>query len=163
VKRLLSCYSNRVLHYRNLAPWALTHEAIEAGATPDPDLSGFVERLELYREWSGHIRHHTDPAIGFTGPDLSCFDAVYPIERMDACAARLSELCGRPIEIPNRQEGGPKFGIEDLSPAEHAKIVEFYRADYDLMADYYTPPEYPADTAASADQPRSDQHMRQET
>jgi len=143
VQRFLSCYSNRVLTHRNLARWALPDGANEAGATPDPDLSGFVARLDLYRKWSKHIRHHTDRAVDFTGPDLSWFDAVYPIERMDDCAARLSEICARPIVMPHRQAGDRKFTIADLSPAELDKIVAFYRADYDLMADYYSPPEHP--------------------
>ncbi len=45
--------------------------------------------------------------------------------------------------MPHRQAGDRKFTIADLSPAELDKIVAFYRADYDLMADYYSSPEHP--------------------
>lgn len=140
VKRFLSSYSNRVLHYKNLARWNLPREALDAGVAPDPDLSSFIEHLETYRQYSGDIRHHTDPVMDFTGPDLSWFDAVYPIERLGDCQEKLSELVGRPVKIPHEQTGGAKISVKDLASAQLDKIVAFYRQDYDLLSDYYQPP-----------------------
>lgn len=141
VKRLLSSYSNRVVHYKNLAKWALGPEAIKAGARPDPGLVEFVDKLDLYREHSGNIRHHTDPVSAFSGPDLSRFDAVYPIEQLDRCAAKLSEIIGQQIAIPHEQSGGPKLSLDDLPDAQLRKVVAFYRDDYALLSEYYTPPQ----------------------
>lgn len=140
VKRFLSSYSNRVIYYKNLAPWTLSKEARDAGATPNPDLIGYVERLELYRAHSGHIRHHTDSVHTFTGKDLSWFDEVYPIEEMGRCAADLSRVCGQPITIPHEQSGGPKFQLSDLPPEHLAKVIDFYAEDYALLSKFYSPP-----------------------
>jgi hypothetical protein len=140
VKRLLSAYSNRVVHYKNLARWALGPKAIEAGVAPDPNLLDFLRSLETYRKWSGDIRHHTDPAHVFLGKDLSIFDAVYPIERIDACEAKLSEVIGEPVTIPHVQTGGPKLSLNELDPDLLARIVAFYAEDYDLLGEYYEPP-----------------------
>lgn len=143
VKRFLSAYSNRVLHYNNLAKWELSPAALAAGATPNPDLPTFIEKLELYRTHSGHIQHHTDLVGDFTGPSLDWFDAVWPIERMGDCAQKLTEIVGRPIAIPHEQTGGKKFFVTDLTPAQLNKVVNFYREDYALLKDFYAPPTLP--------------------
>lgn len=140
IKRFLSCYSNRVVHYHNLAKWQLSPEAIAEGATPDPDLIGFIERLELYRKWSNHIRHHTDPAHLFTGPDLTWFDAIYRIEEMKECEEKLSQICGIPINIPHEQTGGPRFHMEELPRSSLLKIIDFYKGDYELFSQFYDAP-----------------------
>ena len=140
IKRFLSAYSNRVLHYKMLHPWALGHEAIENGVKKAPTLSEFVDDLELYRKWSNDIRHHTDPIVTFAGRDFSVYDQIYRIENLDDCRKKISEIVGQDVEILHEQTGGRKFSIDDLTPDQIEKLERFYDADYALLEQWYRRP-----------------------
>ncbi|WP_162784801.1 sulfotransferase family 2 domain-containing protein [Paracoccus suum] len=134
IKRLLSCYSNRVRHHRELAARHLSAEAVAAGAIADPDLETFVERLEVYRKHSGQILHHSDPQVVFLGPDVGYFSRVFQMNELDQLTAELRERTGLALELPHSQSGGPKLSPGDLSVAARDKLLRFYRADYDAYS-----------------------------
>lgn len=134
LKRLLSCYSNRVLHHRELAARHLSTEAIAAGAIPDPDLETFVERLEIYRKHSAQILHHSEPQVVFLGPDTGYFSHIYQMAELPRLIADLSDRTGMALSLPHSQSGGPKLSPDDLSSAARDKLLAFYRADYDAFS-----------------------------
>ena len=50
----------------------------------------------------------------------------------------LSEL--KPdLQMKSEKSGGPSFNLADLSEEALDKIINFYREDYNLLADYYSP------------------------
>lgn len=132
VSRFLSGYSNRVLHHRELAPERIAPEHRRQGASPDPDLAEFLDKLEIYRAASPSIRHHTEPMVGFLGPDPGYYGGLYDISRLEDFRRRLEEVLGRPVEIPHRQTGGPKLGPEALSAAQRQRLERIYAEDYRL-------------------------------
>jgi hypothetical protein len=140
IARFVSAYSNRVVYYRDIGEKQLDKEAIKAGLKPNPELGFFIENIAAYRQWSNQIRHHTDSLTSFVGPDLSRYDAVYPIEELARCAADLSRILGREIEIPHKQTGGPKVPRDTLTANQIRILTELYREDYALLHDYYQAP-----------------------
>jgi len=130
VKRLLSCYSNRVCFHKELNEGMLSLEAVNSGAKPNPDLEDFVERLEIYRRFSKSIAHHTDLQTNFIGRDKGFYSRVYQISELNELRQDLSEHSDLELELPHAQNGGPKVSIADLSANALEKIRTFYREDY---------------------------------
>lgn len=130
VARLLSCYSNRVLHFRELGPGMLSAQAQAAGASPDPDLDSFVERLELYCEHSPSIRHHVAPQISFLGRDPAFFHRTYSMKELPQMVSDLQERTSLTLHLPHDQRGGPKLTPGDLGTKALEKLKQIYRADF---------------------------------
>ena len=130
VARFLSCYSNRVLHFRELSPGMLSQQAQAAGALPDPDLDTFVERIELYREYSPSIRHHVAPQVSFLGRDPGFFDRIYSMKELKQMVADLEERMGLQLHLPHEQRGGPKLTLADLGANTRDRLSAIYRADF---------------------------------
>lgn len=130
VERLLSCYSNRVRFYKELDEKHLTREAVLAGATPNPTLDVFVERLEIYRKYSASIRHHTEPHVHFIGKEQEFYSKIYRMSEVADLALSLSNKIGMQVQIPHDQTGGSKIFASDLSIDTINKIREFYKDDY---------------------------------
>jgi hypothetical protein len=140
VKRIISAYSNRVVHQNVLENQRFAKpRAAALGLNMRPDLEEFCLKLDRYRLLSRTMRHHTRPYEKFVGPDLSRLDAVYAIENLDGLAAELSERTAKTITFPRRQTGGPKFSINDLTPAALTALNEFTAPDYRLMGGLYQP------------------------
>lgn len=130
ISRFLSCYSNRVLHFRELSAGMLSAEAQKAGALPDPDLETFIERIEIYRLYSPSIQHHCAPQVQFLGRDPDYFHRIFTLQTLDEMVAELSQRTGRSLQLPHEQRGGPKLTPDNLSPKAQAALRELYRADY---------------------------------
>jgi len=137
VRRLLSAYSNRVLHHRELGPARVSPAFRSRGATPNPSLEAFVDNLELYLEASPSIRRHTLPLVEILGRDPAYYDAVHSIEDLDAFRRRVEGIVGVVPEIRKLQTGGPKIAPEDLGPAARRKIEEFYAEDYAVFGRHF--------------------------
>ena len=137
VRRFLSCYGNRVRHHRDLAPERIRPKFRDRGATPDPSLEEFADKLELYREASGLIRRHTLPLVDILGRDPSYYEGVYSIGALDAFRRRVVEITGCDVELQHRQTAGPKMAPDDLSTAARHRIEGFYAEDYAVYADHF--------------------------
>ena len=137
VKRFLSAYSNRVVHYKELATNRLRANQAPADLTPNPELPEFIDRLEDYRKVSPSIRHHTEPTVFYLGSDLDVFTKVFKIEEMQALGHFLSTCVGSEVEIPHRQTDGPKIDVSDLGSAHLDRVRQFYAEDYKLLDSYY--------------------------
>jgi hypothetical protein len=141
VKRLLSAYSNRIIHHRDQLRGRFPKlRAFFLGLPLDPDPDVFFTRLGRYRLQSGWIRHHVNLCSYYIGTDLSRFDAVYPIEKLDDFARELSRRTGTEVVFPRLQTGGPKITADMLSPRAYGALLDYLDSDYGLLADYYNRP-----------------------
>lgn len=141
VKRLLSAFGNRIVHHRDETRGRLNGARRMILSLPRaPKADDFFPRLRRYMFASGALRHHFQPLSNYIGPDLSKYDAVYPIERLADLERDLSERLGQPIEFPRLQTTGPKLRFADVSRRAARALLEHSRRDYELLADYYAPP-----------------------
>jgi len=137
LERLLSCYANRVVHYEELSEAHLSPEAIAAGASPDPDLRTFVDRLRLYREHSPSIHHHTNPLCHYLGAEPGYFERLFTLATLPALVALVAAATGQTLAIERLQTGGPKIGRDALTPGLISRLETFYEADYAAYGAYF--------------------------
>ncbi len=124
VRRFLSAYSNRVLHYRELSEEVIGPRLEAFGLPSDPDLETFVERIGRYSRASKSIRRHTRTQQGFLGNDTKYYDAVFRVEDLTAFPRHLETRYGcPPLTLPRLQTGGPKIKPEDVAP-ETLRAIE---------------------------------------
>jgi len=132
IARLLSCYSNRVVFYGELSAEHLSPQAIAEGATPDPDLCQFVDRLRLYRLHSPSIYHHSEPLCAYLGRDPGYYEQVYGMDGLADFVALLEGIVGRGLTLERLQTGGPKLTRDALTPGLLRRLEQFYEADYSI-------------------------------
>lgn len=143
VKRLLSAYSNRVVHHQDQYKDRFVRvRAAVLGLPMDPDVNTFFLRLGRYRAQSGRIRHHTDLIARYIGTDLSQFDAIYPIEALDQFSADLAARTGQPVALLRLQTGGPLITADMLQPKAFAALMAYLAPEYALLKAYYSAPVY---------------------
>lgn len=115
IRRFLSAYSNRVLHYRELSEDAAGPKLDALGLAPDPDLETFVTSIGRYVTASKSIRRHTRSQQVFLGRDPAYFDAVFRVEDLRAFPRHLERRYGcPPLALPRLQTGGPKLRPDDV-------------------------------------------------
>lgn len=138
VERLVSCYRNRVVDLKDLES---DREALESAGLPaEPDLNTFVLNLNRYRSVSSKIRHHTRPQFRFFAGDLSVADYIFKMEEMDRVEMFLQKF-DPSINLLHRKSGGTPVTLNDLSDEAMQHAIRFYRGDYELLREYYKPPE----------------------
>lgn len=136
LKRLISCYRNRVVDLGDLEKSkSILHQR---GLPLEPDLNTFVLRLEEYRSANKIIEHHSRAQHEFLNGSLAYVDEIYPIDKMDELKRMLK---GYKADLQMRAEksGGTSFSLADLSESALEKAIRFYRKDYDLLSDFYSP------------------------
>lgn len=136
VQRLLSSYSNRVVHHQELSQQKAGPALRKAGLLPDPDLGLFIEQLGAYCAAVTSIGHHTRSLVQILGRDPAYFDTVYPIERLDEFTTCVGQIIGRHLSLPHMQTGGPKISSDALTPAQIATVRRHYAEDYDIWGGY---------------------------
>lgn len=141
IKRIISAYSNRIVHFqlleRRRRNWP---KAWLMRLSLKPCLDEFCIKLVKYRKLSRDIRQHTRPYSKHGSADIGFFDAVYQIENLDLLATDLMKRTGQKIEFGRHQTGGPKFSVDDLSPAALDALLDYTKLDYDFLNGLYTPP-----------------------
>ena len=137
VKRLLSCYSNRVMHHQELSEQK-AGAALQAADLPcDPDLSTFVARLPAYCAAVESIWHHAMPMVDYLGRDPQFYTHLYPIEATATLQADVERLTGITTKLKRLQTKGPKIDPGTLSAQEVALLKDFYAEDYALYSAYW--------------------------
>lgn len=136
VKRVLSCYSNRVVHHGELSEKKAGAQLLAADLPCDPDLSTFIARLPEYCAAVESIWHHAMPMVDYLGRDPQFYTHLYPIERTADMQADVAQLTGVSAKLKRLQTKGPKIDPSALSTAERAAIQEFYAEDYALYGAY---------------------------
>ena len=133
IKRLISCYRNRVLYHSNLEP------LVEANIIQGwPSLDEFALQIDFFVEQSLVIEHHAASQSMVFNNDLSVFDKIYRMEEINQVAKDISDLYERPLKMPRDQTGGPKLNLGHLSEQAFEKLLEYYSDDYRLLSDYYS-------------------------
>lgn len=136
VRRLLSCYSNRVLHHKELSQKNAGTALAAADLPCDPDLSTFVRRLPDYCAAIATIRHHASPMVDYLGRDPKFYTHLYRIEATNDLQAEVQRLTGSTAELKRLQTGGPKISTDKLTPQEVTLLKNFYAEDYALYGSY---------------------------
>ena len=130
LRRLVSCYKNRVLHFRELAPDRADLAALaRRGVPPAPDFDTFIERLEDYRAASPSIRHHSDPQTVFLGREPGLFAHVFRMEELPRLAALLGSLAGQEVVFGHLQRGGAEFPDPEIAPATRRRMLDYCAED----------------------------------
>ncbi|MCB1388701.1 MAG: sulfotransferase family 2 domain-containing protein [Rhodobacteraceae bacterium] len=133
IQRLLSCYSNRVIHHRELSPQKARRALREADLPFNPDLSTFVSHLVGYMAVVESIHHHARPMVDYLGSDASYYNRLYGMKELGAFAADVQRITGKTAELPRLQTGGPKIEPDALTAAEKTYLRELYAEDYDVF------------------------------
>lgn len=140
IKRLISAYTNRVCHHRELSleKIKLSNPRIASSfEIYSPGLGQFLDSFYDYYKVNS-INHHCMPVTQILKSDLTPFDKIYPIEKMNLLVHDLSEKLEREIIIPREQTGGRKIPLQDLSKNHMDFLIDFYESDYYLMKDFYS-------------------------
>lgn len=132
VRRLLSCYSNRVVHHRELSPQKARRRLAQADLPPDPDLASFIAKLPAYCAAVPSIGWHARPMVDFLGPDPAFYTRLYRIEDSAGMLAEIHRLTGSDVALKRSQTGGPKIDPDTLSAAQIARLRDFYAQDYEV-------------------------------
>lgn len=136
VKRLISCYRNRVVDLGDLKSSLIILE--HEGLSPEPDLNTFVLNLEEYRKANKNIEHHSRPQARFLGGTTEYLDRIYTMDEMPQLVEMLKEYSPG-LEMRKRKTGGTEVSLADLSEEALKEAVRFYREDYELLKDYFLP------------------------
>lgn len=136
VKRLISCYRNRVVDLKDLEQSKphLKHK----GLPVEPDLNTFILELQEYRKVNTIIEHHSRPQYQFLADKLGYIDKIFPLDKIEALKEMFREI--KPdLEMRKEKSKGPSYGLRDLSAEAFEEAISFYRKDYELLAEYFSP------------------------
>lgn len=139
LKRLLSCYTNRVLQMKDLeGSMRIKRGWADLPTDPDPDF--FFQNLGRFRRGSSQIRHHSITAKYFVGKDLSIYDRVCPIEQLDSLFEELSARTGEQISPTRKNKSSVKLELDALQPKTRDCLRKELRREYKFLSDYYDNP-----------------------
>ena len=140
IKRLISAYTNRVLHHNELAEWRLKDYGLDCKLA-NPNFFQFIENYELYFEKVRSIKHHTRPMHDFIGEDPSFYDRIYNLNNIDDFSEFIEKKYNIKYQIPRRQTGGGEYSINiDIIKQESRQIYDKLKAitakDYEIFSDF---------------------------
>ncbi len=155
VKRFLSGYSNRVLHYRELSIEAAGRSLLREGLPPDPDIATFIENYVGYLRCSKPLARHFLKQQKFIGADPAYFERIFKLERLGELVNFVNAQCGTDAKMPRLQTGGPKLDFFALDEDVQAGVLEICRHDiaFRLKPDYWIPYAHLIRTDAAQDAP----------
>ncbi len=108
VKRLISCYRNRVVDLGDLEGSRKLLE--QDGITTEPDLNMFVMTLEAYRQHNKNIEHHSRPQSDFLGGTIDYLDEIYTLDQMPNLLKMLQQY-KLDLELRRRKTGGTEVQL----------------------------------------------------
>lgn len=138
VKRLISCYRNRVVDLGDLELSRSTLEQMELSV--EPDLNTFVLNLSAYRRANKKIEHHSRPQSRFLGGTIEYLDRVFTLAEMNDLLDMLRKY-DPDLNLRQRKTGGTKITLADLSEEALQHAIAFYQEDYKLLGAYFKPEE----------------------
>ena len=75
----------------------------------------------------------------FIGKDLGFFDRVFQVENLRDLEEYLSKRAGVPVRLPISNPSATAKASPTLSDASIRRIMDLYREDYKLLAQFYRP------------------------
>lgn len=139
-KRLMSCYTNRVVHFRELHNSRKLRRPQFAHLSKDPDPDFFFQHLKEYMTASSVIKHHALGIDLFIGPLPLKYDRVYRTEEMDQLGKDLSQRTGQAVEMKRENSSDMKLDVMDLKPETRDSLRERLDKQYAHLSDYYQNP-----------------------
>lgn len=136
VERLISCYRNRVIDLGDLKNDPVSLQKYKL--SEKPDLNTFVMNLKKYRKANKSIEHHSRPQSAFLGGTLRYLDFIFPIEDLEGLQQFLQQFSPG-LTFLNRKSGGTKVETSDLSQKALKSAYSFYKKDYQLLKEFFTP------------------------
>jgi len=157
IKRFLSGYSNRVLHYRELSIERAGENLLREGLPPDPDIATFVENYEGYVKCSKSVGRHFLPQQKFVSERRGLFERVFKLEEVKSLVDFVNTECGTKAVMPRLQTGGPKFDFFELDDYLQESIFQICQHDiaFRLFPEYLTPYAHLTNPDAEAGSPLS--------
>lgn len=136
VKRLISCYRNRVVDLGDLK--ASRKKLDRLGLPPEPDINDFILNVEHYRSANKSIEHHSRLQSEFLGGTTGYLDRVFTMNDMPELVEMLQTY--KPgLTLRRRKTGGTAVALADISEKALEHAVDFYRRDYELLENYFSP------------------------
>ena len=142
-KRLMACYTNRVVQMgelKNSIKIRDGREFLPKNLVTDPDPDFFFQNLEAYKLGSSTIKHHALGAWLFIGPKPLRYNRVYRVEEMGELARDLSERVGEKVEMPHENSSEKRLTLDDLKPETIDSLRPFLTQEYEHLSDYYQNP-----------------------
>lgn len=136
IKRLISCYRNRVIDLDDLK--ASETKLEKMGLPRKPDINTFILNLDRYRKASKNIEHHSRPQHFFLGGTIDYLDRIFPMEDMESLKKMLKTY--KPdLKMLKRKSGGTNITLADLKEEALQHAISFYSRDYKLLENFYSP------------------------
>jgi hypothetical protein len=141
VKRFLSGYSNRVLHYRELSIEAAGRDLLREGLPPDPDIATFLDNYIGYLRCSKPLARHFLKQQKFIGPDPDYYERIFRLEDLDTLVGFVNGECGTQAKMPRLQTGGPTLDFFALDEDVQLGILDICRHDiaFRIFPEYWAP------------------------
>jgi hypothetical protein len=138
VRRILSAYSNRVVHYRELSHQAVGPALDAAKLAPDPDLGLLMARLGDYMKCSKSIARHFGHQEVFLGKSRDYFHRIFRVEALQEFVDYINGRCGTRATMPRLQDGGPKLEFASLPDATRRAVLDYAAQSriFDWVPDY---------------------------
>jgi len=134
IKRFISGYRNRVLHHENIKKLL----DIDGQKYKPPLLSDFALSLPGFIKISVSVAHHMSLQKLILGDNLQKYSQIFKIEELSDLMAELMKRTKLAVELPREQNYGPLFQLSGLSDDAFEYLLDFYKQDYDLLANQYT-------------------------
>ncbi|MFP5481575.1 MAG: sulfotransferase family 2 domain-containing protein [Alphaproteobacteria bacterium] len=138
VRRILSAYSNRVLHYRELSRDAVGPALDAANLSPDLDLGVLMSRLGAYMQCSKSIARHFSHQETFLGKSREYFHRIFRVEALHEFVDYINGRCGTSATMPRLQDGGPKLDLASLPGPTQRAVLDYARKSlvFDWVPEY---------------------------
>ena len=145
VKRFLSGYSNRVIHYQELSREVAGEKLAKFALSPDPSLEVFIENFTKYCKASRSIGHHFTKQQVWLGTDISYYKKIFHVENVGEMTDYFAQKLNMKAAMPQFQSGGPKLEVGNLKAGLLDKILKIvgddiafeacksYRSNYGLL------------------------------
>lgn len=141
LKRLLSCYTDRVVKRRELHNSPRLRRG-EANLPKDPDVNFFLQNLQAYKDVSSVVKHHALHIWLFTGPSLNRFTDVYCVSDMARLKDDLSDWTGRQVDFKRENKSKMNLSADDLTDATRAALRPWLREEYEFLSKFYPDPPF---------------------
>ncbi|MEP1519089.1 sulfotransferase family 2 domain-containing protein [Ascidiaceihabitans sp.] len=137
VKRLMACYTNRVVERGELKNSRnLKNGTYNLPVEPDPDF--FFQNIDTYRKAASSIKHHAMHTWLFTGPDLSAFTKVYTTEKMADLVRDVQDWTNVPFEIGRENTSSMRLTLDDLKPETVKALTPWLCLEYGFLINHYS-------------------------
>ncbi|AXI46711.1 hypothetical protein C1J03_12175 [Sulfitobacter sp. SK012] len=138
-KRLMSCYTNRVVQLRELHnSKKLRRGEVDLPMDPDPDF--FFSNLMAYKDAASSIKHHVLPAQLFLGPPPMKYDRIYMVAELGQLAKDLAKRTGTEVTMARENTSGGGLAVTDLKPATQDALRPYLAREYDYFGKWYENP-----------------------